>query len=190
MSWYKNNKLTINPLLQRLDILMLQAPGGVATAQVYGQLLCVYLLQNDVCNAKFLWKRIPPAIKSANSELALIWAVGQKMWLRDYPGTYEALKKDWSEPYKPIMAAVLDSTRERAFNLVAQAFSSINADDFAAYIGLPVSEAVQAAQSRGWQADSQTRLVTPHKPVPAADPPLPNEQHLSVLTDYVSFLES
>ena len=38
-----------------------------------------------------------------------------------------------------------ESTRERAFNLVAQAFSSINADDFAAYIGLPVSEAVQ-----GW----------------------------------------
>ena len=29
------------------------------------------------------------------------------MWLRDYPGTYEALKKDWPEAYKPIMAAVL-----------------------------------------------------------------------------------
>ena len=38
-----------------------------------------------------------------------------------------------------------DSTRERAFNLVAQAFSSINADDFAAYVGLPVNDAVQ-----GW----------------------------------------
>ena len=36
-----------------------------------------------------------------------------------------------------------ESTRERAFNLVAQAFSSINADDFAAYVGLPVTDAIQ-----------------------------------------------
>ena len=36
-----------------------------------------------------------------------------------------------------------EATRDRAFNLVAQAFSSINADDFAAYVGLPVTEAVQ-----------------------------------------------
>ena len=36
-----------------------------------------------------------------------------------------------------------EATRERAFNLVGQAFSSINADDFAAYVGLPVNEAIQ-----------------------------------------------
>ena len=36
-----------------------------------------------------------------------------------------------------------EATRERAFDLVAQAFSSINADDFAAYVGLPVNEAIQ-----------------------------------------------
>ena len=46
----------------------------------------------------------------ANSELGLIWTVGQKMWLRDFPGTYEALKKDWTDTYKPIMAAVLGKT--------------------------------------------------------------------------------
>ena len=29
------------------------------------------------------------------------------MWLRDYPGTYEALKKDWPDVHKPVMAVVL-----------------------------------------------------------------------------------
>lgn len=43
----------------------------------------------------------------ANAELGQIWAVGQKMWQRDFPGMYETLKKDWSDSYKDIMAAVL-----------------------------------------------------------------------------------
>ncbi|KAL4231742.1 COP9 signalosome complex subunit 8 [Mactra antiquata] len=159
-------------------------------ATVYGKLLCIYLLQNDTCNAKFLWKRIPQAIKTANAELGHIWAVGQKMWQRDFPGIYETLKKDWSESCKDIMAAVLEATRKRAFLLVAQAYSSINADEFALFMGLPVVEAVKAAQKEGWQADPNTKLVRPMKPVSQPDPLLANEQQLSVLTDYVSFLES
>jgi len=43
----------------------------------------------------------------ANPELAVIWAVGQKMWQRDFPGTYENLKKEWSDGLRPIMDAVL-----------------------------------------------------------------------------------
>jgi len=43
----------------------------------------------------------------ANPDLAVIWAVGQKMWLRDFPGTYENLKKEWSDGLRPIMDAVL-----------------------------------------------------------------------------------
>ena len=40
-------------------------------------------------------------------ELALIWAVGQKLWQRDFPGIYDAVNKDWSEHVKPVMAAIL-----------------------------------------------------------------------------------
>jgi len=42
-----------------------------------------------------------------NPDLAVIWAVGQKMWQRDFPGTYENLKKEWSDGLRPIMDAVL-----------------------------------------------------------------------------------
>lgn len=37
----------------------------------------------------------------------------------------------------------LDATRRRAFGLVSQAYTSIVADDFAAFVGLPVEEAVK-----------------------------------------------
>ncbi len=58
------------------------------------------------CNAKYLWKRIPQNVKSSHSELNSIWKVGQKMWLRDFPGVYAALNTEWSENVSQIMQAL------------------------------------------------------------------------------------
>lgn len=59
------------------------------------------------CNAKYLWKRIPPDIKNATPELGHIWAVGQNMWKRDYAGIYKALNAvTWSDTVADIMKEV------------------------------------------------------------------------------------
>nr|XP_033800162.1 COP9 signalosome complex subunit 8 isoform X4 [Geotrypetes seraphini] len=167
------------------------APGGIATPQVYGRLLALYLLHNDMDNARYLWKRIPPAIRSANSELGGIWSVGQRIWQRDYPGIYTTINAQlWSENIQSIMEALKDATRRRAFELVSQAYTSISADDFAAFVGLPVEDAVKGVLEQGWQADSATRMVMPKKPECAPVALIPNEQQLARLTDYVAFLEN
>ncbi|CAC5401605.1 unnamed protein product [Mytilus coruscus] len=70
------------------------------------------------------------------------------------------------------MDALLAATRKRAFNLVAQAYDSINVDDLAAFVGMPSSEAAQAVQKEGWDADPQTRFITPRKPCAVVDPVL------------------
>ncbi|XP_053327223.1 COP9 signalosome complex subunit 8-like [Spea bombifrons] len=70
------NPVSFQRLLEQCEEQELEAPGGIATPQVYSQLLALYLLHNDMNNARYLWKRIPPAIKSANAELAGIWEVG------------------------------------------------------------------------------------------------------------------
>ncbi len=49
-------------------------------------------------------------VPQGNAELGLVWAVGQKMWQRDFQGVYEALKKDWNNGLKPIMDAVLGNS--------------------------------------------------------------------------------
>ncbi|XP_012504272.1 PREDICTED: COP9 signalosome complex subunit 8 [Propithecus coquereli] len=178
-------------LLDQCENQELEAPGGIATPPVYGQLLALYLLHNDM----------------ANSELGGIWSVGQRIWQRDFPGIYTTISAhQWSETVQPIMEALRDATRRRAFALVSQAYTSIIADDFAAFVGLPVEEAVKGILEQGWQADSTTRMVLPRKPVagaldvsfnkfiplsePAPVPPIPNEQQLARLTDYVAFLEN
>lgn len=40
-----------------------------------------------------------------------------------------------------------ESTRQRAYSLVAQAYTSIKADDFAAFVGYSVEEAVKGETS-------------------------------------------
>ncbi|GFR86691.1 COP9 signalosome complex subunit 8 [Elysia marginata] len=172
------------------------------TASQYSQLLALYLVQCDLCNAKFLWKRIPQNIKQGCPELSNIWSVGQKMWLKDYTGTYDALQKDWSDDVKGIMASLQvnaslffsplakDSVRERALRLVRLAYSSIAADDFATFVGMPVDKAIQAAQTEGWEVDLENRIITPQKLEALPAPTIMSEQHLSVLTDYVTFMEN
>ncbi|XP_060978524.1 COP9 signalosome complex subunit 8 isoform X3 [Dama dama] len=165
------SSFSFKKLLDQCENQELEAPGGIATPPVYGQLLALYLLHNDMNNARYLWKRIPPAIKSANSELGAIWSVGQRIWQRDFPGIYSTINAhQWSEAVQPIM------------------------------------EALRGILEQGWQADSTTRMVMPKKPVagaldvsfnrfipvsePAPVPPIPNEQQLARLTDYVAFLEN
>ncbi|CAL1535376.1 unnamed protein product [Lymnaea stagnalis] len=157
---------------------------------VYSQLLAIYLLQNDLCNAKFLWKRIPYSVKQSTSELSTIWQVAQKMWIKDYSAIYEALRKEWSEEVKSIMAAVEESVRTRALRLVRLAYSSINADEFATFVGMPAERAIQAAIEEGWEVDQNTRIIIPKRLEPPPAPPIMNEQHLSVLTQYVTFMEN
>ncbi|XP_030065727.1 COP9 signalosome complex subunit 8 isoform X2 [Microcaecilia unicolor] len=101
------NSISFRKLLEQCEDQELEAPGGIATPQVYGRLLALYLLHNDMDNARYLWKRIPPAIRSANSELGGIWSVGQRIWQRDYPGIYTTINaQPWSENIQSIMEAL------------------------------------------------------------------------------------
>lgn len=60
-----------------------------------------------MCNAKYLWKRIPATIKTSTPELGNIWAVAQSMWKRDFPGIYKALNAvKWSDTVADIMKHV------------------------------------------------------------------------------------
>ncbi|XP_014680599.1 PREDICTED: COP9 signalosome complex subunit 8-like [Priapulus caudatus] len=182
--------LEVGNNVKDLEIQELESPGGIASGHVYGQLMGLYLLQNDTSNARYLWKRIPPAVKQSNPELAAIWAVGQKMWLRNFSGIYVSLRQDWSESIKPIMTALEESVRQKAFDLVAQAYSSIGIADFSQFLGLQPDQSVSEAIARGWHADSTTKMISPKKPSVKPHDVLPSEQQLSQLTDFVSFLEN
>ncbi|XP_011880897.1 PREDICTED: COP9 signalosome complex subunit 8 isoform X2 [Vollenhovia emeryi] len=157
------------------------------------RLLATYLHQNDLCNAKYLWKRIPPDVKAANEELTRVWTVGQCMWQRNWPAVHAALNVEWSEDIKDDMAALKDNVRERVMRLISKAYSSLNLTTMATMSGMSLDEARRAAIDRGWHVDDT--IVQPRKQVDEeqynqSDKVCLTEEQLQKLTQFVSFLEN
>ncbi|XP_043256399.1 COP9 signalosome complex subunit 8 [Colletes gigas] len=182
----------VEKFLHKLEKAELEAPGGVARTQTYAQLLAVYLYQNDLCNAKYLWKRIPANLKTRSTELKQIWVVGQRMWQRDWHAVHAALNVEWSKDVSDIMAALKDNVRERAMVLISKAYSSLDINVFASMTGLALEEARQMATERGWTVDGT--MVQPCKiekeECNRVSEVCLTEDQLHKLTQFVSFLEN
>uniref|UniRef100_A0A6M2CJC3 Putative cop9 signalosome subunit csn8 n=1 Tax=Rhipicephalus microplus TaxID=6941 RepID=A0A6M2CJC3_RHIMP len=123
----------------------LEANNGVASPQAYGQLLAIYLLQNDLPNAKFLWKRIPQEIKQSqqswetSGKLAKVY--GSKIFLQStmfYPKNGLTMSNLSCRNLESVNY-IAERTRRRALILVAKAYSSISLDDASCFLGIPSS---------------------------------------------------
>lgn len=169
----------------------------IASPQLYGQLLAIHLLLNDLTSAKFLWKRIPDNLKQSNKELKLIWQVGQCLWRKEYHEVYSIVKDNpnWPNHLKNIMNLVVEATRKRAIILISNAYSSIKYSDASKLLGLEEDKMFELAQSCGWTVRHETRYIQipANKSVNKSDSlvgPDKGTELLNKLTDYTVFLES
>lgn len=166
----------------------LESPNGIAGPQAYAQLLAIYLLQNDLPNAKFLWKRVPPETKQSHPEIGSLWKVGQGLWYGDFPAVYAGLNQEWPDYIGPLVQELGERTRRRAVALVSKAYSSISLDDAAAFLGLSSSEVSAEVSRLGWAVAGG--MVSPVPTAPSNEQSRPCEEQLAELTDFVAFLES
>jgi len=163
-------------------------PDGFS-AEGYTELLANYLLQGDLANARFLWKRTPLTKKQQHPELASVWSVGQRLWQRDMLNFYLTARSfQWSPAIAPIMAQLIESIQEKMVRLIGTAYTSIQVDDVAILLGITPAEVEALATARGWtKIDGllQPTEVPPEELVLASA-----EEQLGKLTDFVTFLEN
>eukprot|EP01027_Heterolobosea_sp_BB2_P014948 GEZU01021432.1.p1 GENE.GEZU01021432.1~~GEZU01021432.1.p1 ORF type:complete len:228 (-),score=35.12 GEZU01021432.1:231-914(-) len=70
----------------------------------YSSWLLSLLIQNDLENARFLWKRIHKDTKKNSNELKAVWKIGQGMWNRDPAAVYQALTTySWDTSLVPLV---------------------------------------------------------------------------------------
>jgi len=156
--------------------------------ELYTELLASYLLEGDICNAKFLWKRIPATLKQ-NAELVAVWGVAQKMWGRDMPGFYAAVRNfQWSQTIAPIINKLIDSKRDQLLRLIGIAYTSVHHEDVATLLGMTNEEAEGAVIGQGW--GSVDGMLIPKEPQPVSVQPTSSEDQLGKLTDFVTVLEN
>ncbi|KAI5661480.1 hypothetical protein M9H77_20803 [Catharanthus roseus] len=173
------------------DALMLQvAAQGVAFQDEwpYAIHLLGHIYVNDINSARFLWKRIPAAIKDSRPEVNAAWKVGQKLWTRDYAGVHEALREfHWSPDAQGIVAAFSELYTKRMFDLLLSAYSTISVQDAALFLGMSEDDATNYVLQRGWIVDT-SGMLTVKKQAVATEQRL-DPSKLQRLTEYVFHLE-
>ncbi|KAI2804665.1 COP9 signalosome complex subunit 8 [Blomia tropicalis] len=166
---------------------------GSASPQIYGQLLAIYLLINDLPNAKLLWKRIPKDIKESNSEIQAVWDVGIKISLRQFSSIYSLIDQtQWPSHLNNIMNCIKESTRDRLLTLISKAYTSYEFKDLVLCLGLSETETMEKISKLGWTYEHDNGFVVPTKQDSSNDDaPVPSfDQLMTKLTEYVSFLEN
>lgn len=93
--------------------------------------------------AKFLWRRIPIEMRQQSEELNRIWLIVQLLIQRKYEQAFQVYNQvktnnqRWSSnDLSELMDNLIEISRQRIFDLVNSAYSSINIQDLANMLGL------------------------------------------------------
>jgi hypothetical protein len=120
--------------------------------------------------AKFLWKRIPSHLKIEQSELNRLWVLIQLFINRKYAqafslaNQYKSANQNWSNTeLNSLVELLIEKSRERLFELVNVAYSSINVQELATNLGLSQEETTRIALSQGWALDDAKNFLMPKK---------------------------
>ncbi|KAL0482616.1 COP9 signalosome complex subunit 8 [Acrasis kona] len=155
---------TLIPECENIELEYCSDRDNKVSSYFYASFLFGYLINNDLDNCRFLWKRIPKEIKKA--EVAAVWKIGQALWQRDYTETYNAVKNfQWSQALKPLVDAFLTNLRNRNLNLIAKAYNSVSVSDLSVMLGMGEEEVIQHVMSDyvDFHYDQQTKYFTPNK---------------------------
>ncbi|MCD7449809.1 COP9 signalosome complex subunit 8 [Datura stramonium] len=148
-----------------------------------------HIYNNDINSARFLWKKIPAAIKEARPEVVAVWRIGQKLWKRDYVGVHEAIREfSWSPEVQPIVASFAELYKKRMFEILLSAYSTISTKDSAHFLGMSENDATNYVLQQGWVLDSASQMLTVKKHAVITEQKL-DPSKLQRLTEYVFHLE-
>ncbi|XP_019440397.1 PREDICTED: COP9 signalosome complex subunit 8 [Lupinus angustifolius] len=183
---------TYDKLADICDDLMLQvAADGIAYEEEwpYALHLLSHFYVNDINSARFLWKSIPSSIKESQPEVAAVWKIGQRLWLRDYTGLHEAIHAfDWTQDLQHLVAAFSELYTRKMFQLLLSAYSTISIHDTALFLGMNEDDATNYVLQQGWTVDHASKMLTVKKQPIVTEQKL-DPSKLQRLTEYVFHLE-
>ncbi|XP_017060620.2 COP9 signalosome complex subunit 8 [Drosophila ficusphila] len=158
-------------------------------AELYQQLLAIYLYQNKLANAKLLWMRIPPKFKD-DKELIQLNLLNVALQNNNYTDFFKNIKYDWSERVKAPVDDLLVRQREELFKLISSAYVSIYQNNLLNLSLMSEEELMNTCAALNWteELDGDRVILKPKVQEPA--PSRGNDDQLLKLTEFVTFLEN
>ncbi len=140
-----------------------------------------------------MWKRVPSNLKASNSELSKIWSVIQLFIQRNYSLAFERANQLTSfsnDEIRNLFSYFIENMREKLFNLVQVAYSSIDVREFASLLQLDEEKIIKIALQNEWKLDENRTFLIPKKSTSNEVNPIDNQLQMEQLTKIVSFIET
>ncbi|BFF93349.1 COP9 signalosome complex subunit 8 [Drosophila madeirensis] len=158
-------------------------------AEVYQQLLAIYLYQNKLANAKLLWMRIPDKLKE-DKELLHLNQLNLALQNNNFAEFFQKIRYDWSECVKPAMEDLLVKQREDLLTLTGNAYVSIYQNNLLKMAQITEDELKNAALALDWTREQDGDDVIWLPKAKETPPTGGNDDQLLKLTEFVTFLEN
>jgi len=159
------------------------------TMPFYSVQLLAYLIENETEHARFLWKRIPSVVKTNDPEVCAVWEIAKNVLSRNYTGIYNAINAfQWSLQTESLVRVLTEKFRQQTVELVGNAYSNIDVEDFATLTGTDPQSAIAVASQKGWEHEPDSNSLLPKHDVGAKVQKTGLDQ-LQQLTEYVVWLE-
>ncbi|CAD7078854.1 unnamed protein product [Hermetia illucens] len=182
----------VQQLIQLLEKQELEAENGIVSPQLYLELFAAYLYQNDLCNARFLWKRIPQNVKSGNAELTRIHNVYLALWNNNSPEFFKAIEYEWSSNIAELIFELKEKVKQETLDLIGMAYSSIFENVLIEMANITPDKVTEVCSQLDWKVENGNfpRLIIPKRRPVEQKITTTSEDQLFILTDFVSFLEN
>mmetsp|Transcript_6905 Transcript_6905/g.42141 ORF Transcript_6905/g.42141 Transcript_6905/m.42141 type:complete len:198 (+) Transcript_6905:34-627(+) len=159
--------------------------------QLGGTFYAVYMLSlmacGKMCEARFVWKRMPLERKS-EAEVGAVHRLLRTLWTRNYAQFYiESNGFAWSSATANLVARLHAKTKEDMLALVERSFSVVSLEVLATMTGNSLEAAKHVAVAKGWELSEETGMVTIPDTTNEEQEGLKLEQ-LEHLSEYVSVL--
>lgn len=150
-------------------------------------LMACYVAENDLNNARFLWKRSESSLHK-NGEFAALWEIVKALWKHDFSGAIKATNSFAWSTYTGIAVEHAAATlRADLVALIGNAFSEISVADLQAFLLISAGEVQQLAAEQDWKVEGD---MVQAKPTVDSKNRKTSLQQLRQLTDYIVSLDS
>ncbi|CRL01030.1 CLUMA_CG014268, isoform A [Clunio marinus] len=138
---------------------------SIQDPKLYHELFAAYLYLDDLVNARFLWKRIPLAVKASNEELERMHKVYEALWRNEMSDFFQFSDYKWSPGVAEVMYELVEKIKADNIQLVSYAYSSIHENVLADMIKQTTEEITETCKRLGWEYSEEATDIPEVKKV-------------------------
>lgn len=172
---------------------------GFSPIEAYVEFYFVHLVSllivSDLDGARYLWRRVPAALKAEASDFAHLWNAAKFLFQQDLTSALShLLGHPWTLDSSGLVVGLVETLRREQLELISKSYSSVSVEYLAANLVLPREQIIEVCAARSWPVDPDQGFAHPSKMSQLSDFSLTkvedNLAMIRLLSGYVAHFET